>query len=67
MKVKNIEGLTEDLVCVYNDLREQKIGKSHAKELANVAGKLISASKTKMEYNKMTGSKNPIKFLEDAD
>lgn len=65
--LKNIEDLTNDLSLVYDELRSEKMGKSQAKELANVAGKLISASKTKMEYNKMVGSKNPIKFLEDAD
>jgi len=64
--IKNIVDLTNDMAVVYNELRAKELGNSEAKELANVAGKMISASKTKMEYNKMTGSKNPIQFLEDA-
>jgi len=61
----NVTELRNDLIKVYNQLRENEIGLQEAKELANVSGKILSSAKTQMEYNKMTGNKNnTIKFLE---
>jgi hypothetical protein len=63
--MKNINDLREDQIAVYADLRSGKVGQSQAKELANVAGKILSSCKIQMEYNKMTGNnKKAIKFLE---
>jgi hypothetical protein len=60
----NVTELRDDLIQVYNDLREGKIGIQEAKERANVSGKIISSAKTQMEYNKMTGNnKSEIAFL----
>jgi hypothetical protein len=60
----NITELRNQLVDVFNKLREKEIGVSEAKELANVSGKIISSAKTQLEYNRYCGSKNSIKFLE---
>jgi len=60
----NVTELRNDLIKVYDDLKNGKIGISEAKERANISGKIISTAKTQMEYNKMTGNnKNEIAFL----
>jgi len=62
--MKNIKDLRDDQIEVYNSLKSGKIGQSQAKELANVAGKILSSCKIQMEYNKMVGSgKKKIAFL----
>ena len=66
--MKNIEDLRNDQIEVYNDLKSGKIGQSQAKELANVAGKIMSSCKIQMEYNKMTGNgKKKIKFIAGSE
>ncbi len=63
--MKNIKDLRSEQIEVYTQLKEGKIGQSQAKELANVAGKIMSSAKIQMEYNKMTGNKmSKIKFME---
>lgn len=64
MKTKNIVELRNDLMEVYDCLREGKLGIAEAKQAANVAGKIISTAKVQIEYNKMIQSKNRIPFLE---
>ena len=64
VKITGMESLTKDLKSVYQELRAGELGISEAKELANVSGKIISSSKTQMEYNKMMGNKNKVDFLE---
>lgn len=59
----NITELRNDLLRVYEDLREKKIGISEASEAANVAGKIINTAKAQLEYNKWAGSKASIKFM----
>lgn len=63
----NVKELRDDLINIYQELRNGKIGISEAKQLANVSGKVISTAKTQMEYNKMTGNSNKIKFLESNE
>lgn len=65
--MKNIENVTDlrnDLMDVYNAVRNKEIGLSEAKEVANVAGKILSSCKVQMEYNKYVGSKDSIHFLQ---
>lgn len=64
-QVKNVNDLTADLLLTYNQVRDDEIGADAAKNAANVAGKIISNIKAKMEYNKMVGIKAPIEFMED--
>jgi hypothetical protein len=59
----NITKLRNELIDIFGQLREKKIGISEAKELANVSGKIISSAKTQLEYNKYCGSKSEISFL----
>lgn len=63
MNASNVTNLRNDLIKVYEDLREKKIGISEASEAANVAGKIISTAKVQLEYNKYCGSKENIAFL----
>jgi hypothetical protein len=66
--MKNITELRNDLIIIYEKLRSGEIGISEAKEMANVAGKVISSTKVQIEYNKMTGNNSSkIKFLENAE
>lgn len=61
----NVIELRNDLIKVYEELRKNAIGTNEAKQLSNVAGKVISTAKVQLEYNKMTGSNsNKIKFLD---
>lgn len=62
-KVNTMEELTYDLFEVYNNLRDGEIGQDMAKTSANVAGKIIGASKVQIEYNKMIQSNRQIPFL----
>jgi len=62
--ITNVKELREDLTKVYSNLRNGSIGLSEAKQASNVAGKIISSVKTQIEYNKMTQSKNKIKFMD---
>ena len=63
--MKDIKELRDEQILVYEQLKQGKIGQSQAKELANVAGKIMGSAKLQMEYNKLVGSKDsPIKFLQ---
>ena len=64
MKTTNVIDLRKDLLVVYDQLREGKLGMNEAKQAANIAGKIISTAKTQIEYNKMVQSKSRIPFLE---
>jgi len=67
MKTTNIVELREDLLSIYDNLREGKLGTDEVKQAANVAGKIISTAKSQMEYNKMIQSKSRIPFMETKD
>ncbi|MCK5600301.1 hypothetical protein KAR91_00350 [Candidatus Pacearchaeota archaeon] len=64
--MENIKDLRNDLIDVYEQLRNGKIGLREAKERANLAGKVLSSAKLQMEYNVYTKSSKRIKFL-DSD
>lgn len=66
--MRNIKDLRDEQIDAYNKLKAGKIGQSQAKELANVAGKILSSCKIQMEYNKMVGDqKKRIKFMNSDD
>jgi hypothetical protein len=60
----NITELRNDLLKVYDELRNKKIGISEAKEAANIVGKVVSSAKAQLEYNKWAGSKAAIEFMQ---
>jgi hypothetical protein len=63
-KINNIVDLRNDLIDVYDLLRNGEIGTAEVKDAANLAGKIHSSCKIQMEYNRMVQSKERIPFLE---
>lgn len=63
-KIVGIKSLIDDLKIVYEGVRNKEIQLTDAKEVANLAGKLIKASSLKIEYNKYLNSAEKIDFLE---
>lgn len=63
-KIKNIKDLTEDLVLNYEKLGKKLITEKHAKEVSNMAGKIISSVKVNLEYNLHMKIKRKILFLD---
>lgn len=63
-KINDISELREDLLIVYNDLRNGKIGIREARENANMAGKIIASAKIQLEYNAYMKASKKISFLE---
>ena len=62
--MKNISELRDDLLKVYVEMRNGKLGLDEAKQAANVVGKITGTAKVQMDYNKMIQSKVRIPFLE---
>lgn len=64
--VNNNTSLRNDMLDVYNQLREGNIGLRQAREVANMAGKVISSAKAQLEYNQVVGKPDAtIPFFED--
>ena len=63
-EINNVKDLRDDLVTIYQSLRNGKIGLREAKESNNTAGKILNAAKLELEYNTFTKSKKKIAFLE---
>lgn len=62
-KINNIQDLTFDLVKTYEDLQAGRITTDKSKEVSRVAGRIIGASRTQMEYNAQMKNKKHVKFL----
>ena len=60
----NVTELRDDLLRVYQNIENKKIGLNVAKEKANIAGKVLGSAKVELEYNKLLDNKNKINFLE---
>lgn len=60
-----VTDLRNDLLKVYEGLRNGEVGLNEAKQASNVAGKILSSAKVQIEYNKLVQSKSKIEFLED--
>jgi hypothetical protein len=56
--------LINDLSKAYESLRDQKLSLNEAKEISNLAGKLIKSSSVQLKYNQYMKSNVPIPFLE---
>ena len=63
-KIRNIQELTDSLSSEYANLKNGSIPTGQAKEMSNMAGKIINSCKVQLEYNKFTNNKTKIKFLE---
>lgn len=65
--MKNIKDLREELIDLFDLLKEGKIKTRDAKEIINCSGKIILSAKTELDYNKYVGKKVQIDFLEVDD
>lgn len=66
-KVKNITDLIKDLSLAYEALRDKSMGLNEAKEIANLAGKLIKAASVQLKYNQYMKHTDAIPFLEKSE
>ena len=64
-KIKNLKELIHDLSAVYAKLREKEIPLNEAKEIANMAGKIIKATAVQLQYNEYMQNKAEIDFCEN--
>lgn len=62
--IKNIKDLTEDLAKNYSKLVKGSLTEKRAKEISNMAGKIINSAKTQLEYNSYMKYQRPITFLD---
>ena len=62
----NITEIRDDMVLVYQSLRNGTIKKTEADALANVAGKMIASAKLQLEYSAMRGEKPLIPFISET-
>lgn len=63
--IKNLKELISDLSNVYAQLRDKSIPLNEAKEIANMAGKIIKATAVQLQYNEVMQNKKEIEFCED--
>ena len=60
----NIKDLRDSLVESFGELKQGKLKSKDAKELTNLAGKIIMSAKTELDYNKYMKTKKKIDFFE---
>lgn len=66
--MKNVSELRDELSAVYADLRSGALDAKVAKELANVAGKMINSAKIQIDYHTLRGDKTAkINFVHSQD
>ena len=63
-KIKDINDLRDRLEVLYVNLENGRTRAADAKELANIAGKMISSAKVQLEQKVFLKDTKPIKFLE---
>lgn len=63
-KVTNIRELTESLTQNFDDLQNGTLHEKRAKEISNMAGKIINSCKVQLEYNSYMKYRSKIPFLE---
>jgi len=61
--IDNVTELRNDLLEVYQGLRDKNVSTAEAKEASNTAGKILSSCKVQMEYAKMKGEVPNIPFI----
>ncbi len=62
--MKNMRDLEVELCDVFEQLKKDQKRVLQAKELANVAGKIIGAQKVSLDYAAMHGKKQVLPFME---
>ncbi len=62
--MKNANEMTEELQSIFDKLNIGEIDRQTASEMTNAVGKMIGLAKVQLEYQKLTGRKGQIPFLE---
>ncbi len=62
--IKNANQLTDTLLEVFDQVREGEVELNVAHQLSSVADKICKNTKNQLIYKKLTGSSEPIPFLE---
>ena len=61
--MKTVVDLREELIVLFNGLKNGTIKPKEAKEMNNSAGKMINSLKVEIEYAAILGKKPSISFL----
>lgn len=62
-----ITDIRNDLIDVFNGLRDGTLETKEAVEINNTAGKIISSAKVQLAYHSLRGESPSIAFLEPSD
>jgi hypothetical protein len=62
-EIKTMADLIKDLSKAYDSLRDKKLDLNEAKEISNIAGKLIKGSSVQLKYNQYMKIVDEIPFL----
>lgn len=65
--MKGANDLTQDLLTKYEQLQNGTLDIKQAKQIANIAGKIIGSAKSQLLYNIYMERKEPIPFFEEAE
>lgn len=66
-KISNVNDLRDRLIDVFEEVESGAMSVKTAKELANVAGKMIGSTKVQLEYHALRKEAPKIKFLHVED
>ncbi len=66
-KINTIKDLSEDLIECYKDLRSGGLSEKSAKEISNMAGKILGSLKIRLEYEIYKPTIGQISFLETEE
>lgn len=62
-KINNAEDLRLEVIDIFSETRDGKMGVKELKEYANAAGKIMQTAKLQLEYNVYMKSGSVIDFL----
>ena len=66
--IDNVESLRNNLSDVFDALRDKDIAHKEAKEISNLAGKMITSAKVQLDYHALRKAENfKINFLHSTD
>jgi hypothetical protein len=66
--IDNVESLRNNLSAIFDALRDGAIAHKEAKEISNLAGKMINSAKVQLDYHSLRKDENfRINFLHSKD
>lgn len=63
--IVTMSDLIKDLSLAYSQVRDKVIPTEQAREVANIAGKLIKAATSQLKYQEFLDDKTPIEFFKN--